>query len=159
MSSCSPTGAAVHRGALAWVLALALAGAPADAGDKEEAGALVPVNVIVVHTSNIKGEVDPRARALDAELKQQIRYRSMRVIREERVNLRVDQVGTIPLPDGRSVRVRPMHKGKQGVLMAVDVDGAVKLDARARNRHRVVIGAGAYQGGNLAISIEPDYEE
>jgi hypothetical protein len=43
--------------------------------------------------------------------------------------------------------------------MAVDVEGAVKLDARAPNHHKVVIGAGEYDGGHLAISIEPDYEE
>ena len=139
-------------------LACGLLAAPSGVRADESEG-LVPFNVIVVHTSNRKGEVDPRARALDAELKKQLRYRSMRVISEERVNLHVDQVGTVPLPDGRSLRMRPMHKNKQGVLMAVDVEGAVKLDARARNRHRVVIGAGPYEGGNLAISIEPDYPE
>jgi hypothetical protein len=52
-----------------------------------------------------------------------------------------------------------MHRGAKGVLMAVDVQGAVKLDARARNHHKVVIGAGEYEDGNLAVSIEPDYED
>jgi len=119
----------------------------------------VPVNVIVVHTSNGKGGVDPRARELDAKLKKQLRYKSMRVIQEERVDLRVDQVGTVLLPDGRKVRMRPMHKNDRGVLMAVDVEGAVKLDARAPNHHKVVIGAGEFEDGNLAVSIEPDYDE
>ncbi len=159
MVSRSSRARRIARGGVAAILALGLLGAAPAARAADDEPALVPVNVMVVQTSNRKGEVDPRARALDADLKKQLRYRSMRVIREERVNLHVDQVGTIPLPDGRSVRVRPMHKGKQGVLMAVDVDGAVKLDARTRNRHRVVIGAGAYEDGNLAISIEPDYEE
>lgn len=159
MVSRSSRARRIARGGVAAILALGLLGAARAARAADDEPALVPVNVMVVQTSNRKGEVDPRARALDADLKKQLRYRSMRVIREERVNLHVDQVGTIPLPDGRSVRVRPMHKGKQGVLMAVDVDGAVKLDARTRNRHRVVIGAGAYEDGNLAISIEPDYEE
>jgi len=52
-----------------------------------------------------------------------------------------------------------MHKGAKGVLMAVDVQGSVKLDARAPNHHKVVIGAGEYEDGNLAVSIEPDYDE
>ena len=52
--------------------------------------------------------------------------------------------------------MRPMHKGAKGVLMAVDVEGAVKLDVRAPNHHKVMIGAGQYQDGNLAVSIEPD---
>jgi hypothetical protein len=119
----------------------------------------VPVNVIVVHTSESEGGVDPRARELDAKLKTQLRYKSMRVLQEERVDLHVDQVGTVRLPDGRAIRMRPMHKSDKGVLMAVDVEGAVKLDARAPNHHKVVIGAGEYEDGNLAVSIEPDYDD
>jgi hypothetical protein len=143
-------------------VALALAGlvplspvrtATAQASDR------VPVNVMIVHTSNKKGEVDPRAQELHEKLKKQLRYKSMRVLQEERVDLQMNQVGTVLLPDGRKVRMRPMHKGAKGVLMAVDVQGAVKLDARARNHHKVVIGAGEYEDGNLAVSIEPDYEE
>ena len=118
----------------------------------------VPVNVIVVHTSESEGGVDPRARDLDEKLKKQLRYKSMRVIQQERVDLEMNQVGTVDLPDGRKVRMRPLHKGAKGVLMAVDVQGAVKLDARAPNHHKVVIGAGEYEDGNLAVSIEPDYE-
>ena len=150
------------RFALAAAAALALAAllsvapvrtAAAQASDR------VPVNVMVVHTSNRKGDVDPRAHELDEKLRKQLRYRSMRVLQEERVDLQMNQVGTVQLPDGRKVRMRPMHKGKNGVLMAVDVQGAVKFDARARNHHKVVIGAGEYEGGNLAVSIEPDYAE
>ena len=145
-----------------FALALALAGlvplspvrtAVAQASDR------VPVNVIVVHTSEGEGGVDPRARELDEKLKKQLRYKSIRVLQEERVDLEMNQVGTVQLPDGRTVRMRPMHKGAKGVLMAVDVQGAVKLDARARNHHKVVIGAGEYEDGNLAVSIEPDYED
>jgi hypothetical protein len=117
----------------------------------------VPVNVIVVHTSDRDGGVDPDARDLDAKLKNQLRYKSMRVLQRERVDLQMNQVGTVQLPDGRNLRIRPMHKGAKGVLMAVDVQGAVKLDARAPNHHKVVIGAGEYQDGNLAVAIEPDY--
>ena len=152
------TGSRRNR-ALAWALAVGLVTTAAVGADDEAVDRSVPVNVMVVHTSNEKGEVDPRARDLDAELREQLRYRSMRVLREERVQLQVDEVGRIPLPDGREVRVRPMHKSGRGVLMAVDIEGAVKLDARARNHHRVVIGAGAYEDGNLAISLEPDFDE
>jgi hypothetical protein len=119
----------------------------------------VPVNVMVVHTSDGDGGIDPRARELDEKLKKQLRYRSMQVIQEERVDLEMNRVGTVDLPDGRKVRMRPLHKGAKGVLMAVDVQGAVKLDARAPNHHKVVIGAGEYQDGNLAVSIEPDYQD
>src|SRR5262245_24332689 len=119
----------------------------------------VPGNVMVVHTSNRKGEVDPRAQELHERLRKQLRYKSMSVLQEERVDLQMNQVGTVELPDGRKVRMRPMHKGTNGVLMAVDVQGAVKLDARARNHHREVSGAGEYEDGNLAVSIEPDNQD
>ena len=141
------------------LLGLAVLAAGGAVADESSLDPRVPIHVMVVHTTNERGEIDPRARALDADLKKQLRYRSIRVIREERVTLHVDQVGTIPLPDGREVWVRPMVKGKRGVLLAVDVEGAVKLDVRARNHHRVVIGAGPFENGNLAISLEPDFEE
>src|SRR6267142_7263276 len=144
-------------------LALALAGCAAllvakTVSAQSPGSDRVPVNVIVVHTSEGEGGVDPRARDLDEKLKKQLRYNSMRVIQQERVDLEMNRVGTVQLPDGRKVRMRPMHKGAKGVLMAVDVQGAVKLDARAPNHHKVVIGAGEYENGNLAVSIEPDYE-
>jgi len=143
------------RIAIALITALA---APAATRAQNAGGDRVPVNVMIVQTSNQKGEVDPRAQELHQKLKKQLRYKSMRVIQEQRVDLEMNQVGTVDLPDGRKVRMRPLHKGAKGVLMAVDVQGAVKLDARARNHHKVVIGAGEYQNGNLAVSIEPDYE-
>ena len=137
------------------VVALTVPGSTSAQGP---AGDRVPVNVMVVQTSNTKGEVDPRALELHEKLRKQLRYRSMRVIQEQRVDLEMNRVGTVDLPDGRKVRMRPLHKGAKGVLMAVDVQGAVKLDARAPNHHKVVIGAGEYENGNLAVSIEPDYE-
>lgn len=141
------------------VVLLAWSGSAEDAGSQGTKDDRVPVNVMVVYTSDGEGGVDPRARELDRKLKGQLRYRSMQVLREVRIDLRVDQVGTVELPDGREVRMRPLHKSRKGVLLAVDVEGAVKLDARAANHHKVVIGAGPYRDGNLAISIEPDYEE
>jgi hypothetical protein len=145
------------RIALALALAAVVAFSAMRAVTAQPAGDRVPVNVIVVHTSDGEGGVDPRARDLDEKLKKQLRYKSMRVIEQQRVDLQMNHVGTVQLPDGRAVRMRPIHKGTKGVLMAVDVPGAVKLDARAPNHHKVVIGAGEYEDGNLAVSIEPDY--
>jgi len=137
-------------------LAAGLWAAPVGAQEDEPA-AEVPVNLLVVHTSDAEGGIDPRARELDRKLSKQIRYKSMRVVGEERVRLRTGEVHTLALPDGRSARLQLMHKGEQGVLVAVDVERAVKTDVRARNHHTVVIGAGEYRDGHLAISLEPDY--
>lgn len=131
----------------------------AAAGAQQGTAADVPVNVIVVHTSDREGGIDPRARELDRKLRKQLRYESMRVVREQRVRLRTGEVETVRLPDGRAARLQLMHKGEQGVLIAVDVERAVKTDVRAPNHHTVVIGAGEYQDGHLAIALEPDYAE
>ena len=74
----------------------------------------VPVNVMIVQTSNTKGEVDPRALELHEKLRNQLRYRSMRVIQEQRVDLEMNQVGTVDLPDGRKVRMRPLPATRIG---------------------------------------------
>jgi len=149
-------GLRARLGATLAVLAMPIASAgvdPSPAADR------VPLNVIVVHTSDAPGGVDPRAQELDAQLKKQLRYESMRVVSQERVELAIDELGTIALPDGRTVRFRPIHRDETGVLIAVDVEGAVKLDARTANHHKLVIGAGAYQDGHLAVSLEPDYAD
>ena len=116
-----------------------------------------PLNVIILHTSESEGGVEPRARKYDEALGRKLRYKSLRVLGEKRVNLHADEVGTIPLPNGRDLRVQPVHKGKRGLLMGIDVEGSVRLDARARRGHRVVVDGGPYEDGNLAVSIEPDY--
>jgi hypothetical protein len=146
------------RIALAFALAGLAAAWAVGSVHAQAASDRVPVNVMVVHTSDGEGGIDPRARELDEKLKKHLRYKSMRVLQEQRVDLEMNRVGTVQLPDGRKLRMRLMHKGAKGVLIAVDVQGAVKLDARAPNHHKLVIGAGEYQGGNLAVSIEPDYE-
>ena len=103
-----------------------------------------------------EGIDDPR---LHERLRQQLRYRSLKLIHQRRMVLRIDEMGTLVLPDGRRLKMMALHKDAQGVLMAVDVERATRLDARVRNRHVLVIGAGRYEDGNLAVSIEPQYED
>jgi hypothetical protein len=129
------------------------------AGAQGEPAGDVPMDVILVHTSDGQGGIDPRARDLDRKLRKQLRYTSMKVLREEHVRLRMGEVHTVKLPDGRVARIQPMHRGEKGVLLAVDVEGLVKTDVRAPNHHTVVIGAGEYEDGHLAIALEPDYAE
>ena len=142
-----------------FVLGLAVAILSAGLAAADDSEVTIPVNVLVTHLSDEEGGVDAGAEGLDRRLRKQFRYNSLRVIHKQRMNLKVDEVGTIQLPNGRAARIRPIHMGEAGVLMAVDVDEAVKTDVRVRNRHMVVIGAGDYGDGTLAISLEPDYEE
>jgi hypothetical protein len=148
-----------HRVALALLLAAGLllgAGASARAQEK---GGRIPMNVLVTHLSNQGKGVDADARKLDGKLRGQFRYDSLQVLEKRRIDLELDEVGRIDLPNGRSARVQPIHKSDQGVLMAVDVENAARIDARVKNHNLLVIRAGRYDDGDLVLSLEPDYTE
>jgi len=123
----------------------------------EDGPTRIPINVLVTHLSNEGVGIDPPARLLDNKLKQQFRYDSLQVIQKQRLTLALDEVGKVDLPNGKAVRMRPIHKGEEGVLMAVDVEGAAQLDVRVKSRHPVVIRAGPYKDGSLVLSLELDY--
>lgn len=141
---------------LRWVMAgvacLALV-APAAAQPSQN----VRMEVMVSHISNEPGVVDPRADKLDRTLRDQFRYESLKVIRTQTLKLGLDEVGTVRLPNGRRLRVRPLQIDSRGVLTAVSLEGSVDADLRIRNGHLVVIGAERYQGGKLVVSLEPHF--
>ena len=116
----------------------------------------VRLQVMISHLSQEPGKIDARAQRLDRILRPNFRYRSLKVIESRRFSLRYHEVGSLRLPTGRRVRVRPLSIDKRGVLMAVDVEGTLKTDLRVRNRHPVVIGAQRYRDGKLVITLEPD---
>lgn len=145
-----------RRSSCAFGLVLGLllwASAPAALAEGER----IPVNVLVTHLSSQGNGVDKGARLLDDRLKQQFRYDSLRVIKKQRIVMSLDEVSKFDLPNGKGVRMRPIHKGDKGVLMAVDVEGAAKLDVRVKSHHPVVIRAGPYKQGSLVLSLELDY--
>jgi hypothetical protein len=117
----------------------------------------VRMEVMVSHISNEPGAVDPRASRLDRTLRDQFRYESLKVIQTQTLKLGLDEVGTVRLPNGRRLRVRPLQIDSRGVLTAVSLEGSVDADLRIRNGHLVVIGAERYQGGKLVVSLEPHF--
>jgi hypothetical protein len=149
------------RLAARWTAALALcaciaAPALADPKDKPKKSK-VPLRVMVTRLSNDGRGIDPGARDLENKLSNQgIRYDSAQVLEKKRMQLQMNEVGTIDLPNGRKARVRPMHRSEDGVLMAVDVDGASKADVRAKPNHTVIFSAGPYEDGKLVLSVEPE---
>jgi hypothetical protein len=141
---------------LSFALGAAAWAGPPDA-PKEGKGASVPLRVMVTHLSNRGRGVDAGAKDLESKLSSQgIHYDSAQVLEEKRLDLSVDEVGTIDLPNGRKARVRPLHRDADGVLMAVDVEGASKADVRARPNHTVIFSAGPYEDGKLVLSLEPE---
>ena len=133
--------------ALAWLVPLAAQAAPER----------VRIDVMVSLLSNEPGDVDARASKLDEKLRSQFRYQSLRVLESKRLKLAIDEVGSLRLPNGRALRVRPLHVGENGVLIAVSLEGLLETDLRVRSGRLVVIGSEPYQGGKLVISLEPSY--
>jgi len=117
----------------------------------------VAVEVTVSHALDAKGAIDPRGSELNTFLEPQFRYGSLKVLQVERLDLALDEVGTLELPNGRKFRVRPLDIGKEGVLLSVSVQGTLWTDMRVRNGHLVVIGAERYEAGKLVIGVEPHF--
>jgi hypothetical protein len=116
------------------------------------------VKVTVAEISNAEGKIDKRAERLDLKLREKFKYNSLKVIEERRLSLGIDEVGSVKLPNGRMFRVRPLDLGDRGLLMAVGWEGEVMMDMRAPNNHLLVIGGPAHDGGQLVVSIEPQYK-
>ncbi len=111
--------------------------------------------VLVGHASAGPGGVDPRAERLAAKLKKEFRYESLRVLKSKRLRLGLDEVGSVRLPNGKLLRLRPLQVGEKSVLLAVGLEATLQTDLRIPNGHLVVIGAERYQDGKLVIGLEP----
>jgi hypothetical protein len=116
------------------------------------------VKVTVAEISNAEGKIDKRAKRLDRNLRKKFKYKSLRVIKERRLKLALDEVGSVELPNGRMFRVRPLDLGDRGLLMAVGWEGKVMMDMRAPNNHLLVIGGPTHGDAQLVVSIEPHYQ-
>jgi hypothetical protein len=146
--------------ALLYLLLTSSASAQGQAGKGDEPRAVaIRATFMVTHVMNGKGDIDPRARELVEKLRRQnIRYPQARVLLDRQVQLSLNQLETFALPDGRKARFRPLQVGPRGVLLAVDVEQVVKMDARVRKGHMLVIDGGRYEDGKIVISVVPDYD-
>ncbi len=115
----------------------------------------IEVELMVVHVSDEPGGIDARGQKLHGKLKDQFRYQSLEVLETRTLRLLANQVGSVELPNGKRVRVRPLQLDDASALLAVEVEGAVKTDVRVKNGHLVVIGAERYRGGKLVVSLQP----
>ena len=117
----------------------------------------VRLEMMVALTSREPGVVDPRAQRIHQRLKDDFRYGSLKVLAVERQRVPVDGVMAVALPNGKQASVRLLDVGARGALLAVDIEGAVTVDARARSGHLLVFGAGRHAGGRLVVSIQPTF--
>jgi len=146
--------AARHSLALAAAaLSLALA-VPAAA---QEGPRRIALEVLVAYISDQEGGVDPRAEELHAQLADQFRYQTLRVLDQRRLDLPLGVVESLELPNGKLLNLRAFQVSSRGVLLGVTVKGSLQTDLRIPNGHLVVIGAEGYQDGKLVISLEPSW--
>lgn len=157
MSTCRVAGTGLAGGLMGWLAAgsVALAVLVALPSFAQQADR-VPVDVLVTRLSNDGKGVDPEAARLHQKLRGQFNYDTLQVLEKRRLDLAVGEVGRVRLPNGRQARLSPLQLGDGDVLMAVDVEGAAKLDARVKSHNLVVIRAGQHEGGDLVLSLEPD---
>jgi len=117
----------------------------------------IAVQLRVGHISQQPGTIDPAAADLDRRLRRDFNYKSIHLIEDRTLDLGMNELGSLQLPTGRWVTVRPRKVGDTGVLLAVEVQGLLRTRLRVPNRHQVVIGAQNYDDGKLVISLEPRY--
>jgi hypothetical protein len=122
-----------------------------------QAARSIEVDVMVCRISQDPGPVDPRASRLDAQLRGEFRYESLKVLQQKRLSLALNELGRLGLPNGSELQLRPLSLSDRGVLMAVAVQGSVQSDMQIPNGHLVAIGAGQLEGGKLVISLEPHF--
>ena len=108
-TSDGPPGGGLGRALAVGALALLLA-APAGSQQLRDPGVgrrtpSIGFQMTVSHVSPEPGPIDPRGAALHRRLKDEIRYESLRVLEQRRLDLAMDEIGTMQLPTGRRVGV------------------------------------------------------
>lgn len=139
------------RGSLLAALVLVTAAAGAEEARR------IGLRFMVSYVSEAPGPVDPQGEDLHRQLQREFRFRSLKVVKTQRVRLREDEIGSVQLPTGRWVRVRPLHLGDKKALLAVDVEGKMRTDVRVRSHQPVTIGVERYHDGKLVVTLEPDF--
>ena len=114
-------------------------------------------DVMVSQISQTPGPIDPRAAKLHEKIRNEFRYESLRVLESKTMNLGIDDVGTLRLPNGKQLGLKPLLIDDRGVLLSVDLEGTLQGDLRVKNGHQVVIGAQRVADGKLVISLEPRF--
>ena len=114
-------------------------------------------DVTVSQISERPGPIDPRAAELDQRLRREFRYESLKVLAERSLDLGIDDVGSVDLPNGKQLRLKPLLADAKGVLLAVDLQGTMRGDLRVKSGHVVVIGAQQHGEGKLVISLVPRF--
>jgi hypothetical protein len=144
----------IRLATLLGLAALAILAGPARAA---EPAPVVEVKVTVARLSDRPGAIAPDAAGLYRHLSRDFRYRSVDIVERRDFRLRLDQSGSLRLPTGRWLHLKPRKLGDRGVLMSVEIEGRIRTSLRIPSHHEVVIGAEPYEDGKLVVSLEPRF--
>lgn len=139
--------ASIAAGVALLVLGLA-SGPPASAEET------VSFDLLVAQASAEEGPIDPGARRLHAHIEKEFRYGSLQVLDKRTLRIGLGGSGSATLPNGKKITLQPILSDDQGILVGVDVEGAVRGDFRVKRGQLVVIGAQGYRDGKLVIALE-----
>jgi len=164
-SSAERRGRRESKGSIGWTVVILLlslvmtSGSWGDPKNDKSTGSneRLKIDLIVAHLLQEPGKIDPAAARLDRELRDQVRYESIKVLGTKSFRLGLDEVGRDRLPNGRTLMVKPIVLDSRSALISVDVSGLVQTDLRLKNDQLAIIGAEAYKGGKLVIALHPHF--
>lgn len=109
--------------------------------------------VVTVLHATPEGVVGKGAGRYDRLLRRQVRYEGLRVVKSKQATVAAHEIGAVKLPDGDTLRFRPIDPEGPGALVAVDV-GSTQGDFRMPKGKPLIFGGSAWKGGRLVVVLE-----
>ena len=117
----------------------------------------VVIELKVMQLSHQPGPIDPNAQEVHLRLQPVVKYQRIIVLQRHQMKLQLKQMGTMKLPTGSMVQLRPIKIGPEGVTMVLDWEGALKTTLRVPNQETVMIRGQRFENGNLVLELKPRY--
>jgi hypothetical protein len=137
-------------------LALGLIAAGPVVGQELETRGPISVRVLVVHAAEQQGTIDPQLRRLPRSLGP-MKFGTLRLIRQQQLELGMGQEGHVSLPAGREVMMVPVSVVQRRLFMHLEMPGQVNGQLRMLPGRPVVLGGQRHEDGHVIVYIEPEF--
>lgn len=117
----------------------------------------IHINIKTLLASQNAGPSSPRIKGLAQEYRSVLRYSSYKLLRQNRLNLHINESGRVPLPGNRIMIITP--KGITGNRASLKLEiyrkkrNIFQTVIRLRNKSSITVGGPKYRGGNLLFNI------
>ncbi len=116
----------------------------------------VQLRVSVVHAAERPGVIDQELRDLPRALGP-MKFGTLRLIEQRKLQLGVGQRGHVALPDRREVTVTPVTVRPSGVQMNLQMPGRVNSQLNMSPGRPVVLGGPRHEDGHVIVYIEQEF--